>query len=65
MDGASRKPTLLVQRAHVPNRLSEQALLGVYERLLQVLARQEGGKKHFPEPTLSEPFLVTTTGGPP
>jgi hypothetical protein len=64
MDGSSRKPTLLVQRAHVPNRLSEQALLGVYERLLQVLARQEGEKKHIPEPTLPEPFLVNTTGGP-
>lgn len=64
MDGPSRKPTFQVQRAHVPNRLSEQALLGVYERLLQVLAQHEEGEKHDPEPTTPEPFFLSTTGGP-
>ena len=64
MDGSLRNPTLRVQRAHVPNRLSEQALLGIYERLLPVLAQQEGGKQHIPEPTIPKPFLLSTTGGP-
>jgi hypothetical protein len=64
MDGPSRKPTFLVPRTHVPNRLSEQALLGVYDRLLGVFAPPEEGKEHVPEPTVPEPFLLSTTGGP-
>jgi hypothetical protein len=64
MDGPSRKPTFLVQRIHVPNRLAEQALLGVYERLLQVLAQHEEGNKHVTGPALPEPLLLSTTGGP-
>jgi hypothetical protein len=64
MDGPSRKPTILVQRAHVPNRLSQQTLLGVYDRLLRVLARHEERREDVPEPAISEPVSLSTTGGP-
>ncbi len=64
MDGPSRKPTLLVQRAHVSNRLSQQTLLAVYDRLLRMLARHEEGREDVPEPAISEPFSLSTTGGP-
>jgi hypothetical protein len=64
MDGPSRKGTVRVQRSYVPNRLSEQTLLGVYERLLQVLTKDAGGKEQATELTLLDPFPLTTTGGP-
>ena len=57
MDDPSRKPTFLVQRTHVPNRLAQQALLGVYDRLLLVLAQHEVGKKHVCEAAITEPFF--------
>ena len=64
MDGPSRNLTFLVQRAHVPKRLAQQELLGVYERLLQALGQHEEGKKPITESALPEPLLLSTTGGP-
>lgn len=64
MDGPSRKLAIRVQRAYVPNRLSEQTLLGVYERLLQVLTKDTGWKEQVTESTRSDPLPLTTTGGP-
>jgi hypothetical protein len=64
MDGPSRKLTIRVQRSYVPNRLSEQTLFGVYERLLQVLTNDTGRKEQVLESTCSDLLPISTTGGP-
>jgi hypothetical protein len=64
MDGLARDPRLrLVQRSYAPTRLSDQTLMGIYDRIFQARLVDEEVSELASDVSNSAIFSFVMTGG--
>ena len=63
MEETRRPETLLIERTFAPNRLAEDILVGIYDRVLQVVTEHKDHEPIVGRLVDSQPEHVTRTGG--